>query len=101
MRVMLAEGVILGVTGAVVALMLATPFVYAVSVYGIDFSAMYGGTDLGISNILLDPVIFGDIGWWLLPLAFGLSLLATMLSSLYPAWYALSVDPADALRVAQ
>jgi len=100
-RVMLAEGVILGGAGALASLLLATPFVYAISTHGIDFSNMYGDADMGISDILLDPVIYGDAGWWLLPLAFGLSLGATMLSSLYPAWYALSVTPSEALRVEQ
>lgn len=100
-RVMLAEGALLGVAGSLVALLLAVPFVYAIAVYGIDFGGMYGDADLGISNILLDPVVFGDLGWWLVPLAFGLSLGATMLSSLYPAWYALSTQPAAALRVEQ
>ena len=37
----------------------------------------------------------------LVPLALGLALGATVLSLLYPAWYALGTDPADALRVEQ
>jgi ABC-type lipoprotein release transport system permease subunit len=98
-RVMLAEGAILGVAGASMALLVATPLIYAISVYGINFSALYGDADLAMSSILMDPVIFGDFDWWIAPLAFALSLGATTLSSLYPAWYALGTDPAAALRV--
>jgi ABC-type lipoprotein release transport system permease subunit len=62
---------------------------------------MYGGADLAVSNVLFDPVFKGDFGWWLIPLAFELALTATILSSLYPAWFAMRTDPATALRVEQ
>ncbi len=98
-RIMLAEGAILGVAGALLALAVGLPLVALLAEYGIDFSSLYGEADLAVSNVLIDPIIYGDFGWWLLPLAFGLSLIATTLSSLYPAWYALGTDPANALRV--
>jgi ABC-type lipoprotein release transport system permease subunit len=60
---------------------------------------MYGGSDISVSNILVDPVFQGDFGWWLLPLSFALSLTATILSSLYPAWFASRTDPAVTLRL--
>ena len=100
-RIMLVEGTLLGLVGAVLALALGVPLVYGLATYGIDFSALYGDSDLAMSNILVDPIIYGDMGWWLLPMAVGLSLVATVLSSLYPAWYALRTDPATALRVEQ
>jgi len=98
-RVMVTEGLILGTAGAVAALTVGTPLVYLMSVKGIDFSAMYGDMDLGISNVLMDPVIYGNFDWWLAPMAFVLALGATMLSSVYPAWFARRTDPAEALRV--
>ena len=98
-RVMLAEGTVLGLAGAALALCLAVPIIYWTATHGIDFSAMMKNADMTMSNIMLDPVIYAQFGWWIAPLAFGLSLLATLLSSLYPAWYALGVDPAEALRV--
>lgn len=101
MRIMLAEGLVLGLAGAVLSLLLAVPVVYWTATRGIDFSEMMKDADLTMSNIMLDPVIYSQFGWWLAPLAFGLSLLATMLSALYPAWYALGVEPAEALRVEQ
>jgi ABC-type lipoprotein release transport system permease subunit len=100
-RVMLAEGVILGLLGSVLGLAFGVPAAYYVATHGIDFTEMYGTTDLSVSNVLFDPVFKGDFGWWLIPLAFELALSATVLSSLYPAWFAIRTDPAAALRVEQ
>jgi len=101
MRIMLAEGVILGLLGSVLGLAFGLPAAYYVATVGIDFTKMYGGADLSVSNVLFDPVFKGDFGWWLIPLAFELALTATVLSSLYPAWFAIRTDPAAALRVEQ
>ena len=98
-HIMVMEGVFLGLIGGGLGIVLGVPGAYLMAEYGIDFTAMYGEADLSVSNILLDPVIYGDFGWWLLPLALGLALGSTTLSSLYPAWYALRTDPATALRV--
>ena len=61
-RVMLAEGVFLGAGGAVAALFVGAPFCYWSSTAGIDFGGMYGEMDLGMSNILLEPIIYGEFG---------------------------------------
>lgn len=100
-RVMLAEGVILGLLGSVLGMAFGLPAAYYVATHGIDFTEMYGTSDLSVSNVLFDPVFKGDFGWWLVPLAFELALSATVLSSLYPAWFAIRTDPAAALRVEQ
>jgi ABC-type lipoprotein release transport system permease subunit len=98
-QVMLTEGLILGGLGALLGLALGAPATYYIATAGIDFSALYGNTDVTVSNILIDPVFYGDFGWWIVPLALLLALLATMLSSIYPAWFASRTDPATALRV--
>ncbi|UCD48497.1 MAG: ABC transporter permease [Phycisphaerales bacterium] len=100
-RVMVAEGVILGLLGSVLGLAFGLPAAYYVATHGIDFTKMYGTSDLAVSNVLFDPVFKGDFGWWLIPLAFELALTATVLSSFYPAWFAIRTDPAAALRVEQ
>ena len=70
-----------------------------VATTGIDFSRMLGNMDMAVSNVLIDPIFHSDFGWWLVPLSFLLSLIATLLSSFYPAWYAIRTQPASALRV--
>jgi ABC-type lipoprotein release transport system permease subunit len=98
-KIMLMEGLVLGVIGGIVGLAIGIPSTYLLATRGIDFSRFYGGSGISVSNILIDPVFRGDFGWWFIPLAFALSLTATILSSLYPAWYASRTDPAVALRV--
>ena len=98
-HIMFAEGLILGIFGGILGLIIGSPFTYLVYKKGIDFSSMYGGSDVTVSNILVDPHFYGDFGWWLVPLSFILALSATILSSLYPAWYASRTDPAVTLRV--
>ncbi len=96
--VMLMEGLMLGLAGSILGLAFGLPGAYYVATHGIDFSGIYG-TEVSMSNILFDPVFKGDFGWFLVPLAFELALSATILSSLYPAWFAIRTDPAAALRV--
>lgn len=98
-HIMFAEGLILGLLGGVLGLTIGVPLTYLIATKGIDFSALYGNSDISVSNILVDPIFYGDFGWWLLPLAFALSLTATVLSSLYPAWFASRTDPAVTLRI--
>ena len=99
--VMLLEGLVLGVFGWLLGLALGLPSAYWMSVRGIDFSTLMKSRDITMSNILFDPVFKGDFGWWLAPLGCVLALAATVLSSLYPAWFAVKTDPASALRVEQ
>lgn len=98
-KIMLMEGLVLGFIGGIIGLIAGIPFTYLLAIKGIDLSRFYGGSGISVSNILIDPVFKGDFGWWLFPLSFILSLTATILSSLYPAWYASKTDPAVALRV--
>jgi len=99
--VMIMEGATLGLVGAAMALILGTPFSYLLAVKGLDIRILVGGHDMEMSNVLLDPILYGDFGWWLVPLAITLALTATVLGSVYPAWYAVKTDPASALRVEQ
>lgn len=98
-KIMLMEGLVLGVIGGTVGLVIGIPSTYLLATRGIDFSRFYGDSGISVSNILIDSVFQGDFGWWLFPLAFVLSLTTTILSSLYPAWYASRTNPAVALRV--
>ena len=98
-KIMLVEGLVLGIIGGTVGLGFGIPFTYLLATRGIDFSRFYGSSGISVSNILIDSVFQGDFGWWLFPLGYLLSLTATILSSLYPAWYASKTDPAVALRV--
>lgn len=93
------EGLALGIFGGMAGLAIGVPATYYVATQGINFGALVGDADMSVSNILMDPIVYGDFGWFLVPLAMGIALTATILSSLYPAWFAVRTDPATALRV--
>ena len=94
---LLMEGVVIGVGGGIAALAIGGPFVWLVVEKGIDFSELMGTASFG--GILIDPVFYGEGGWWIVPYAFSVSVAATLVASLYPARFAMRTDPADALRV--
>ena len=60
---------------------------------------MGGGFAFG--SALVEPIIYVDFGWWMVPYVFLVALGATIVASLYPATFAARTDPAVALRVAQ
>ena len=94
------EALMLGAGGAVVALLAGVPIVWQFAHAGLDFSGYVGGS-YSFQGVLIDPVIHGDFGWWIVSYVAVVCLAATVVASLYPAWYAARTDPAVALRVAQ
>jgi ABC-type lipoprotein release transport system permease subunit len=100
-RIVLTEGLILGLAGGLAALAWAAPLLHHWSVIGIDTTGFARNGDAGLTygGVLLDPRFHPDFGAWALPAALGLSLVATIVASLYPAWFASRTEPASALRV--
>jgi ABC-type lipoprotein release transport system permease subunit len=76
------------------------PFLWLFARRGLDFSR-FMGSSYSFQGLLLDPIIYGDLGLWVVPWVLAVAIGATALASLYPAWYAARTDPAVALRVAQ
>lgn len=99
-RLVLEEAVVLGVSGGAAGILIALPFLWHLARYGLDFRAWMGG-DYTFAGLIVEPVVYGDLGFWILPEAVLIALGATILASLYPAWHAARTDPAAALRVAQ
>lgn len=95
----LLEAIMAGLGGAVAALAIGGPVAYLMATKGINISAIASG-DMSIGNVLFDPYIYGDFGPWLVGYAFAVSLSATIVASLYPAWYATRINPAAELRPA-
>jgi len=100
-RVMLLESLSLGTLGALIGLSLSLPMIFYLATTGIPLAELAGESDLAMSGVLLDPVLYADMGLWLGPYALLLSFSSTVLAALYPAFYATRTDPAEALRVAQ
>jgi len=99
-RLVVQEALMLGVAGALLALMIGLPLVWRFARVGLDFRNFIGSS-WSFQGVLFDPVFFGDFGPWIFPYVFIVAIGATVLASLYPAWHALRTDPAVVLRVAQ
>jgi ABC-type lipoprotein release transport system permease subunit len=99
-RLVIQEALMLGTAGALAALALGLPIVWRLASAGLDFSS-YLGSAWAMGGILFDPIIFGDLGVWIIPYVFVVAIGATVVASIYPAWFAARTDPAVALRVAQ
>ena len=99
-KLIVQEALMLGASGGVLALVVGVPLVWRLARVGLDFRR-YLGSAYAFQGVLFDPVILGDFGLWILPYVFIVAIGATVLASLYPAWYAARTDPAVALRVAQ
>ncbi|WP_169791704.1 ABC transporter permease [Sandaracinus amylolyticus] len=99
-RVVVTEGLILGALGALLALAWSSPILHRWATAGVDLSSMMPSRDgLAFGGVLIDPIYHPAFGAWLVPTALSLSLIATIVASLYPAWFASRTDPASALRV--
>ena len=99
-RVMFVEGFLIGLAGTVLGLLLTFPVVYLLATKGVDLAALAGVEGQVMSGVLIEPILYGDMGWWLVPYGIVVSFLSTLLASIYPAWFAARTDPAAALRAA-
>ncbi len=98
-RLVLAEALALGLAGAVAGLALALPFVWRIATRGLDLRR-FMGSSYSFQGVIFEPVIYGQLGPWALWYVLAVAVGATLLASLYPAWFAARTDPATALRVA-
>lgn len=99
-RLVLQEAVALGVAGALVGLAIGAPLVWQLARAGLDLRRFMGAS-YTFSGVIIEPVLYGSFGVWIVFYVTAVAIGATVLASLYPAWFAARTDPAVALRVAQ
>jgi lipoprotein-releasing system permease protein len=92
------EAVTIALGGAVIALAIGGSVAHWLATRGVDLRSLMG-EDFSFGDVLLDPYIYGDFGSWIIAYALAVSIAATVAASLYPAWIASRVEPADALRM--
>lgn len=97
--VLLQEALVIGIVSAALGLLAGLPFVWVFATRGIDLSR-YMGASYSFQGVLIEPVIYGDIGAWTAWYVLAVAVVVTVVASLYPAWFASRTNPADALRVA-
>jgi ABC-type lipoprotein release transport system permease subunit len=94
--ILMAEAAFIGVAGAIGALLVGGGVAHWFST-GVDISHFFGG-ETSMGGVLFDPVIHGYFGPKLIAYALGISLVSTILATLYPIWFASRLNPAEALR---
>lgn len=94
----LIEAVTIALGGSVIALSMGGAVAHRLATKGVDLR-VFMGEEFSFSDVLLDPYIYGDFGPWIIAYALTVSVAATVAASLYPAWIASRVEPADALRM--
>jgi ABC-type lipoprotein release transport system permease subunit len=97
--VLLQEALAIGIASAALGLIVGLPFVWLLATNGIDLSRYMGGS-YSFQGVLIEPVIYGDVGAWTAWYVLTVATVVTVAASLYPAWFASRTSPADALRVA-
>jgi len=55
--------------------------------------------DFTISGVLFDPIIYSDMGLWLVPQALAIAVVSMLVAAIYPSVYALRTDPTSALSL--
>jgi ABC-type lipoprotein release transport system permease subunit len=99
-RLVLQEALALGLIGGLLGLAVGGPIVWQFARVGLDLGR-YMGSGSTFSGVVIDPVFYGDFGPWILGYVLIVGVAATLIASLYPAWFVARTDPAVALRVAQ
>ena len=69
------------------------------AVRGLAGAEPYGNERIAFGGVLLPMVVYPAFGPSVFVAGLGLSLIATVVASFYPAWFASKTDPAAALRV--
>jgi ABC-type lipoprotein release transport system permease subunit len=96
-RLILLEGLMIGVGGAIFALIIGGPVSYYLATTGVNLAEL-ADIELAIDNVLLEPIVYGEFGLWILWYALGVAVSAVLLASLYPMWMAIRTTPAEAMR---
>ena len=97
--IMFGEAMILGVLGAIAGITVGLPVVGYFAHAGLDFRSIVGSS-WTFEGVLFEPIIYPELGPWVVPYIAAVAIGATLVAFLYPAWVCARTDPAVALRAA-
>jgi ABC-type lipoprotein release transport system permease subunit len=94
----LLEGVVLGLLGAVVGMLLGLAFSWPTVHYGIDYSGFMGGDTMESGGIVMSTLIKGEWDPLRMCIFFAGAVFFCLCAALYPAWSISKLRPVQALR---
>lgn len=97
-RLILLEGVILGVVATTLGVLLGLALTYPLATHGLDYAMFTGESGMEVSGLSINSVIHANYAWQKTgTYALG-SLVMTVLASIYPAVRASQLRPVEAMR---
>ncbi len=97
-RLVLAEGLAVGLLGAGLGLLLGLALSYHAVHVGIDYEALTGTSGLEMEGLVLDSVLRGEWDPRRMALYCGAAVLFSVAAAVYPAWSISRLRPVEAMR---
>jgi putative ABC transport system permease protein len=94
----LLEGMVLGLMGAVVGLLLGLALSWPTIHFGIDYSGMMGGETMESGGIVMSTLVHGEWDPLRMAIFFAGAVFFCLCAALYPAWSISKLRPVQALR---
>jgi len=96
-KMVIMEASLLGLFGGLVGMVLGVLVSYPLVVNGLDLTQMMG-EGMTINGAVSSTIMYGRYDWRWIVAYILLSILCSVLSSIYPAWKIQSMTPVDAMR---
>ena len=93
-----SEALLLGLFATTAGLVLGLLGHWPLAVHGLDYSAMMGGETIEAAGVAMDSMVYSDLTAYKVAIFCLLTLAMTLLSSLYPAWKAATLQPIQCLQ---
>ena len=96
-KMVLAEGLFLGLIGAAVGTVLGLALTWPTKEYGLDLSEQYGDA-MESGGVLMSTVMYAEYNPERMALYIALTVVFTVVASAWPAWRIMRMRPVDAMR---
>jgi ABC-type lipoprotein release transport system permease subunit len=96
-RMVLAEGVLIGLIGSAMGLLLGGLATWATATWGLDLSGNYGEA-METAGVTMSTVFYAEFNWSRMSAYLVAAIVFTALAAAWPAWRVSRMQPVDAMR---
>jgi ABC-type lipoprotein release transport system permease subunit len=93
----LVESILLGIVATIIGAGLGVAAGLYLANTGIDYSAIVGGDTMTVAGVPVETMLYGYVSWSKIFAFSGLTVLVTIISGLYPVWWASRLTPVKAM----